>query len=196
METKRHLHTSVSPWFYIGLSIAVMLIPIPWVISWVLAATVHECFHLIGIFLTGERIESINLGLYGAKIQTEFSKTSHEVLTAAAGPLGSAILILFARWMPRVALCGFVQAIGNLMPIYPLDGGRVLSGILRDLFPHSGERITSILQIAMLMLISGIGFYIVYRYGWGLLAVLWPVALAARTGKIKIPCKQRGLRVQ
>ena len=136
MEKNRCLHIKVSPWFYMGLSIAVMLIPIPWIVSWGWAITVHECFHWLMIFLTGEKIESVNLGVLGIQIQTKFSRNSNEILVAAAGPLGSAVLVLLARWMPRVALCAFIQLLGNLMPIYPLDGGRVLVGALRGLLPQ------------------------------------------------------------
>ena len=47
-----------------------------------------------------------------------------ELICALAGPAGGLILLIFARWIPRIAICAAVQALYNLLPVYPLDGGR------------------------------------------------------------------------
>ena len=196
MGRKQLLHIEITPWFYVGLSVAVMLIPLPWVLSWLLAALIHEGFHCVAVFLAGERIEYIKFDLFGMQLRTVFSKISNEVLSALAGPLGSAVLILFARWLPRVALCAFIQAAGNLIPLYPLDGGRAAQGILRGAFPVRGERIAAVFQVVVLCFISIFWTFAVFRFELGIMATIFPVALAMKTRKIKIPCKQRGLRVQ
>ena len=196
MGKKRLPPIEVSPWFYIGLSAAVVLVPFSWLLSWLVAVLTHESFHCAIILLARERIDRIKVGLLGIQMVTGFSKISNEIVSALAGPVGSAVLILFARWMPRVALCAFVQAVGNLVPIYPLDGGRVLSGILRGVYPVQGERIATVFQIVVLGLVSISWFFMACKWGLGIMALVLPVVLVMKTGKIKIPCKQRYLRVQ
>ena len=58
-----------------------------------------------------------------------------ELLAAAAGPVGSLSLMLMGRFFPRLALCGLVQGLFNLLPIYPLDGGRILRRALELALP-------------------------------------------------------------
>ncbi len=52
------------------------------------------------------------------------------VICILSGPMGSLLLFLFVRWIPRIAFCGLLQGIYNLLPIYPLDGGRVVRCML------------------------------------------------------------------
>lgn len=71
-----------------------------------------------------------------------------ELLCVLAGPAVSFSLLALARFFPRIAICGLVQGIYNLLPIYPLDGGKALRcmvSLLRKhrlrLFSRSGGKI-------------------------------------------------------
>ena len=59
-----------------------------------------------------------------------------ELLCALAGPFGSLLLALLLRHVPELAICGLIQGVYNLLPLYPLDGGRAL----RCLFSFAGEK--------------------------------------------------------
>jgi hypothetical protein len=48
-----------------------------------------------------------------------------------AGPAGSFLLLFVARWLPLVAICGFIQGSYNLLPLGTMDGGRVVACLLR-----------------------------------------------------------------
>ena len=50
---------------------------------------------------------------------------------ALAGPFGGLVLLLTARWLPRLAICGLMQSVFNLLPISPLDGSRAVSAMLQ-----------------------------------------------------------------
>ena len=68
-----------------------------------------------------------------------------EVVCILAGPLGGLSLLLLCRRFPRVAICGMLQSVYNVLPIYPLDGGRALRGILGRLPGENGEKIARFL---------------------------------------------------
>ena len=69
------------------------------------------------------------MGAFGASIETGYMTPAAELLCAAAGPIGSISMLLTIRKFPILGLLGLAQGIFNLLPIYPLDGGRILRSI-------------------------------------------------------------------
>ena len=126
---------SVSGGAFILLSAMVLLLPLQWVVAVILAAVVHEIFHAVAIYLTGGDIQAINIGGRGVTIYTQPMSGIQEMICAIAGPIGSFSLLILARWLPRTAICGLVHGFYNLMPLLPLDGGRVLRGVLQAILP-------------------------------------------------------------
>lgn len=59
-------------------------------------------------------------------LEAELEGNMRELICALAGPLGSLALLCFLRIWPQAAICGSIQGTFNLLPLYPLDGGRVL----------------------------------------------------------------------
>ena len=118
------------------LALMLLLFPLRVVAGIVLAALIHECGHLIAVRLTGGRVLAIRLRAGGARIETTPMEPGREALCALAGPGAGALTIFAWRFFPEMALAGLVQTVFNLLPIYPLDGGRVVRNIcckLRDL---------------------------------------------------------------
>ena len=122
--------------FWLVLALMVLLFPLRFLAGILMAALLHECGHLLAIWLTGGRVLSIRLHGGGARIEAVPMEPGREALCALAGPGLGAMTILAWRVFPELALAGLVQTAFNLLPIYPLDGGRAVRNIcckIRDL---------------------------------------------------------------
>lgn len=150
------------------LALMLLLLPLPWVLAALLAAAVHELCHAAAIYLLGGRIYRLRIGVGGMGMETESLPPGKELIAALAGPFGSALLILFSRWLPRTAVCGAVHCVYNLLPLFPMDGGRILSnGIALCLPGQQGRKVFEILQ-RIIRLLLGI-FCLLAGFWWGAL---------------------------
>lgn len=125
----KRLEITVSSGAYIGLALGIMVLPLDCILAAVLAAGFHECCHLFTLHCCGIVAGELRIGLLGAKISTGLLTPIQEIICALAGPIGSLSLLFLARWMPVISLFGLCQGLFNLLPIYPLDGGRIIHGI-------------------------------------------------------------------
>ncbi len=168
----RHLKSviEVDGALLIMLALMLLLLPLKWVLAVVLAVLVHETFHAAAICLLSGRIYSLHFGIGGARMDMDMLPPGKELLAAMAGPLGSGLLILLAPVLPRTAICGLVHCAYNLFPLFPLDGGRILSNLIHLLLP--GQRgewlfagIQRLLHFGLLALCCFFGLH------WGILPV-------------------------
>lgn len=145
------LASSFFPEFYPGLTIMQYWI-IGLVSAFLLFASVllHELAHSLVAKSRNIGVNSITLFFFGgvAEIDTEDLKPWDEILVASAGPIFSLLLgvilmvgylnisatsnlaIYFSAITFYLYQINFVLAIFNIIPAYPLDGGRVLRAIL------------------------------------------------------------------
>ena len=112
-------------WFYFD--------PAGTFLPFVCAAALHEAGHLAMLLWLRQPVHSLCLGLQGAVLRTGPLRYRDELLAAAAGPaMNLALLLAFSRTLPRFALVNFCLLAYNLLPFYPLDGGRLLRAVLRN----------------------------------------------------------------
>jgi Zn-dependent protease len=109
---------------------------------------IHELSHSLYAKSQGLRIRRITLFIFGgaAEIMDEAKSPRQEFMIAAVGPLASMVLSLFfagvwlvgvlAPYTPLVAIgsilasINFVLAVFNVLPGYPLDGGRMFRAVV------------------------------------------------------------------
>ena len=196
MRIRRFRGLDIHPGALICFAVTLLLVPFRWILAWAIAAIIHELCHLGMIHLTGGGIDSIHIGVTGAQINTHPMPGWKEIFCAAAGPAGSLLPLLAVRWFPAVAVCGLLQAFWNMIPLYPLDGGRVINCLVTLLFPKCAKRIIKSIRIAVFGLISIGCVAAEYWLKAGFCAVAFLALLGLKTGTIKFPCKQSHLRVQ
>ncbi len=158
----------ISPWICVVIAMAFFILPWKWVLAWIIASTVHELFHLAAIKICNGTVWQINIMLSGTVIQTDLLLPWQEALCALAGPAGSAMLLLIARWLPQAALCGCLQCAYNLLPVYPNDGGRFIKAVLERIITQSAaiKAIRILNHAVLLSLLAGsICISICYRLG-------------------------------
>ncbi len=117
--------------FLLWLALLILVLPWPWLLCFLLAAAVHELGHLGAVTALGGQVWGITLGLGGARIDARLEGCWRELGAVLAGPGASLILALLSRKAPMLCLWALVQGCFNLIPVYPLDGGRAVNCLVR-----------------------------------------------------------------
>ena len=183
MDRKVYVHPGA---WILGALWLLMLTP-RWIMGALLAACVHELFHLLWVLACGGELISVSIFPYGARMETTPLTPGREALCALAGPLGSFSLLFIAEHFPEAAICGFVQGTYNLLPIFPLDGGRILCCLLPDSLFRG-------IEVFSLTFLSGLGLWIGIQsreVGMIFLLSLW-IPVIQR----KFSCKESKVAVQ
>lgn len=167
----------------------ILLAPPELVISFFLAALLHELCHVLMLRRLHVPIYGIFIGMGGAAIQTGPLSDWQELLCAGAGPLGSFLCLMLRRRFPMIALCGFLQGSFNLLPVYPMDGGRILGCACRILFPERAAFLCRGVAFLTVAGVSGLCGWLYLRTAEHLFLfiTLWILIQTCRS--IKIPCK-------
>ncbi len=178
-------------------AISVYLLPIRWLWGWLAAVALHEVSHYLALKACGVGVLSCEIGPVGAVIETDSMKWWQEFLSTLAGPLGGSTLILVAKYVPQAAVCALLHSVYNLLPLYPLDGGRLLRCIIGAILkPNTASRICKTVDWTVLTLILTAAAYFSLVRRMGLIWLAAAGILFIRTTIVKLSCKQAEQIVQ
>lgn len=184
----------ISAYFFFAL--VLLVIPLDWVISILVAAVFHEVCHCAAIFLAGGQINTITIKADGAAIEACIPETGKELICAAAGPVGSILLLLFCHVVPKIAICGLIQGIVNLVPVYPLDGGRILKCCLELAGVADTGRILLYARRLTFFCTAIFAAMLAKAFSSGKILLLAVMVWILKGILRKRPCKQSQIRVQ
>lgn len=174
------LRLSTTPGFWIVLSFLFLVLPLPWLLAILISSAAHELSHLAAAAVLGVRIRGIDFRTDGLRIETEPMTPVNTLLCALAGPIGALVLLLFARWMPRTAVCAAVQSLYHLLPVFPLDGGRALHSAA-ELIPICNKgTFCSVTESIVSILLAVTGLYFSFILKLGFLPVIISVLIVFR----------------
>lgn len=183
---------SIDSGILVLLALLLLTLPAKWIIGFVFAAAWHEICHYGALSLAGIRVHGLRIGVGGMVMDIPELTTGQEFICALAGPLGGLLLLAFCRWFPEAGICALMQSAYNMLPLYPLDGGRVLRCLTKWLCPQYSEQICFAAEILTIVGILLVGIIV----NWGIISVFAIFSLAGKLLHGKIPCKLYKVRVQ
>lgn len=154
------------------------------------AALLHELAHYAVLRLCGVRTARFTLTGLGASLYVpELHRLSYgaELLSAAAGPLMNLLLWVLLSLTGREALTQFAGAqmvlgVLNLLPVRPMDGGRILwlaTAYLTE--PYTADRVAAAVGLAASSALLALCLWLVLTTGSGLFLLLGALWLAYRS---------------
>ena len=174
------MRIEVRPAAAVSFGLLLALDPAGLLLPLLLAASLHEAGHLLALRYCGVEVSLLQIGLTGAVLHTAPMERREAGLTAAAGPAVNIILFALLRHtVPVFSLLNLLLAAGNLLPVFPLDGGRILAAIC----PSAARRIGN--AALLLLLLGSMAACACCHLG------LWPLLCsAALLAKSSVSCLQ------
>lgn len=185
---------------YLLWAFMVLVLPLRWLFAAAMAVLVHELCHWLALKALDIEVIGVTVRSGGIRMKTEPMTSGKELICALAGPAGGLVLLLFIRWIPRIAVIALVQSAFNLLPMYPLDGGRALRCISQMLFRQkTADRICRGTKFACAAALGILSVYCVVRLGVRLLPLVLgvyflPIVMGRRENRraVLLPWKQNG----
>lgn len=181
--------------FYIA-ALLLFLLPLDWLLAFLIASICHELMHVLALYCLKGKILKIKVQPGGCSIETGRLGEWRQFFSILAGPIGSLSLLLLCHTAPKIAICGFFQGLYNLIPVLPLDGGRLLRLLLYQICPRQAEPVMNNVAVGTCVVLDALVIWLsrMVSFGPWLLtyAFLWNIKILQR----KIPCKQSEIGVQ
>ena len=151
----------------------------------IIFAIIHELGHLIFGIILGLRPEKmdlmptglaisfkINVDYYNKKIGKGNLFTIKKILVALAGPFTNLLMVIIFSFLNidynlklMIIYSNWLMFFFNLLPIYPLDGGRILGGILHlNMGLNKSKDIVNDVSIIVMIILTSVGSIAILYY--------------------------------
>lgn len=195
MQHRNRLDIRVGGPTLLTAALMLLVLPLQWLAAALTAALWHECCHYIAVKLCGGVIRCVRIGAGEAVMECKPMRPGRELLCSLAGPMGSLLLVPFVHWIPGIAVCGCFHALYNLLPVYPLDGGRALYTAVFSLLPGDrAERLCSGIEGAAVILVITASVVSAFVLKLGIFPMLLTAILLFRVKREKLLANCRNKR--
>lgn len=184
---------NIQPSCWLVAVLALVILPIRWVIAWFLAVVIHELGHYVALKILAVGVNSVSVRLSGAYMHTAPMTLVQETVVAAMGPVFSLLLVLLSPLVPYTTCCAFFQLLFNLLPLNGFDGWRVLGNCLKLVLPD--KHAVTVMKAIQFIFLAGICVVALWLQ-WGALIFAVGLVLLMRGGLATFPCKRRKQIVQ
>ena len=161
----------VSPGFWLVLGVLYYLDEGTGLLLWgLLACLVHEVGHWLAAKWYGGQLDAVHLTAVGAEMVLCYPRTlsyGEDTVVALAGPVANALLSGVAWGIRFPILAALSVGVGafNLLPIFPLDGARVLQNHLCPVLgPQRAERWGIVASASLVGGLLGLGAILMGEY--------------------------------
>ena len=193
MPSPNKIKFQLDSWVPVYWAVLLLTIPLKPLACILVSITVHELFHFLAAMILKIPVISIKIHVLRIKMTVNNMSNLQEMICALAGPLGGFFLAGIFHKYPLLSLCALLHSVFNLIPLYPLDGGRAMCSLIGLLFPREkSEWLCRLFQWMILSLLFAACLYGSYRYHTGAPLFLLTVIIL----QIKIPCKENFIGVQ
>ena len=151
----------IKPSFWVFLVVAIVFKQGYFATMYSFAVLLHETSHYIVASKLFYRCKEIQLGIFGAVLYGDFQDVNgvDRIKIALAGPLSNLALCLVCLalwWMAPTTYyytesfftANLTMACVNMLPCYPLDGGRVLTGLFERKLGDKAIKLTRSFTVA------------------------------------------------
>ncbi len=153
-----------------------------------IVAMIHELFHLMMAYRLKIKIKGISILPFGISLKIKDNRIGnpiHEILIAIAGPFSNLLMLTIALIlksyfhlnsdnMSFFILANILIGLINIVPILPLDGGRVLKSIftIKIGFIKSFKIMKKITAItSIILLVSGVYLLYITKLNYSLILI-------------------------
>ena len=151
----------IHPLTYIFITISLITGNIKDLLIFIIIIIIHEIGHIIPAKIFKWKIEKIillplgGLTIFNIKINTSLKQ---QFIVAITGPIFQIIAYIIIKHIyisERITMLNNILLIFNLLPIYPLDGSKILNTIINIFIPFKvSHKITTIISLILIAILN------------------------------------------
>lgn len=188
----------INPLFFIILIVLYFFDLLPEFLTVTLVSLAHETGHYFTAKILKENVSCIKIQPWGICLKCEQFKTyKSEMLVSLAGPMVNIILLLISSVIknPFLYAVNLFMLVINLLPIYPLDGGRILSCALKqEINTSQTDLVLKIVSSVLTVVVLLTGIYLFYKTKLNFSVLIAGLFILLSSDKSSSDCKKYSLK--